>query len=234
MKGKSRVANFSHERVREVLDYNPATGVFVWKVNIAKNVKVGTVAGGQGKGNGYSYIRLDGEEVTVGRLAWFYVTGEWPERRVQFKNRDINDARFENLSLSTAPSGDFDFKSREGKAAYLRAYRKANPLIEKGRALRESFGLSLAQYTEMAVAQDGKCAICEKPEVEKRGGKVKALAVDHNHTTGRVRGLLCTSCNKAIGLLNEDRDRFLSAVRYLDRHSGEGQNVVTLGAVKGS
>lgn len=225
MKGKISNPNISHERVREVLGYNPATGDFVWKVSLAKNVKVGTPAGGTAKGNGYKYVTVEGMEIPAARLAWFYMNGEWPRTKVQFINGDKTDIRYENLTLSIGVHGEYDFKSRDGRKDYLRAYRKANPNIEKARSLRESFGLSLEQYQEMHDRQQGKCAICGQPETQLRGGKVKALAVDHCHSTGRIRGLLCCDCNQAIGKLKDDVQILESAIRYLNNSTTTPKDV---------
>lgn len=216
MKGKARVPTLTHERVREALDYNPATGMFVWKIRSAKNVKVGSIAGGKTRGSEYRYISLDGEEVTVSRLAWFYMTGKWPERRVRFLNGDPSDCRFENLTLFNGIGGEFDFKSQEGRMAYLREYRKKTPLLQKARALRDSFNLSLDEYNRMLEAQNGVCAICGNPETHKRHGKPKALAVDHDHKSGAIRGLLCSDCNTGIGKLKEDIKILQAAIRYLN------------------
>jgi hypothetical protein len=74
-----------------------------------------------------------------------------------------------------------------------------------------NYGLRLGQYDEMLTAQGGVCAICGG--VNKSG---KKLAVDHDHESGRVRGLLCTNCNTAIGKLGHNKERLLSAIRYLE------------------
>jgi hypothetical protein len=221
MKGRVSLPNLTHERVREVLDYNPATGVFVWKVSLSKNVKAGSEAGGGAKGAGYRYVTVDGVEIPAARLAWFYMTGEWPRTRVQFADGDKTNLCYGNLVLSKGIHGEFDFQTREGKTAYLRAYRKANPEVEKARSLRESFGLSLEQYQEMHDRQGGKCAICGNPETQMRGDKVRALAVDHNHSTGKIRELLCSDCNTGIGKLKDSIEVLQSAVEYLKKHSAE-------------
>ena len=66
--------------------------------------------------------------------------------------------------------------------------------------LRSRFNISKEQYDEMLMAQDGLCAVCREREafVEK-SGKIQDLAVDHDHQTGEVRGLLCVGCNRGIG-----------------------------------
>jgi len=215
MKGKARVPNLTHDQVRGALDYNPVTGVFVWKVSPAKNVAVGAIAGGKSNGSEYRYVRLLGEEVTESRLAWFYMTGEWPERRVRFKNGIKTDCRFENLTLFNGIGGEYDHKTKEGRAAYQKSYRKLNPYLEKNRALRDSFGLSLDDYNRMLEAQGGVCAICKQAETHMRNGRLKALAVDHSHKTGAIRGLLCSDCNTGIGKLKDDPEVLRSAIRYL-------------------
>lgn len=218
MKGRARVPDLTHEQILAALEYNPATGVFRWKISPAKNVKAGTIAGGHSKGNAYRYIRLDGEEITEGRLAWFYMTGNWPERRIRYKNGISTDCRFENLTLFNGIGGEYDYKTREGNNAYLRAYRKASPTIEKARNLRAKFSLSLEDYNRMLEAQGGVCAICRNPETHKRNGKLKALAVDHHHSTGKIRGLLCSDCNTGIGKLKDDPKVLLAAAEYLKHH----------------
>jgi len=87
--------------------------------------------------------------------------------------------------------------------------------------LRRQFGLTVAQYDAMVTAQDGLCAICRRPEtrLDHRTKRVRRLAVDHCHTSKRVRGLLCCACNTAIGLL-KDSPRLLTAARqYLEAPS---------------
>jgi hypothetical protein len=216
MKGKTKVPSLTHQQVRDALDYNPATGVFVWKISPAKNVAIGSVAGGKNGSGGYRSVRLSGEDVTEPRLAWFYMTGEWPERRVRYKNGDKNDCRFENLTLFNGLAGEFDHKTRDGRRAYQNAYRAMTPVQQKARALRDSFGLSLDEYKKMLDAQGGVCAICNQPETHKRQGKLKALAVDHDHKTGAIRGLLCSDCNTGIGKLKDDPVVLQSAIQYLE------------------
>lgn len=82
--------------------------------------------------------------------------------------------------------------------------------------LKTKFNLSLASYQALLTAQNGVCAICHQPE---RYGSVKRgvnqLSVDHDHKTGEVRGLLCQSCNRALGLMADDPDRLMAAATYL-------------------
>lgn len=88
--------------------------------------------------------------------------------------------------------------------------------------LRRYYGLTLEEYDEMLMAQGGVCAACGKPETNIQYGKVVPLAVDHDEKTGRVRGLLCAGCNRALGLLCEDPQHIEGLLRYaLDRVVGK-------------
>lgn len=79
------------------------------------------------------------------------------------------------------------------------------------------FGLSADEYQGLVVAQNNRCAICKRPETSTRGGKLRTLCVDHNHKTRVIRGLLCSKCNSALGLLKDSRLILDSAVKYLGR-----------------
>jgi hypothetical protein len=81
--------------------------------------------------------------------------------------------------------------------------------------LKRTYGLTPEQYDEMLAFQGGVCAICR----EKPGAL--SLHVDHDHTTGAVRGLLCVRCNNALGLFKESHDLFAAAADYLERHDPE-------------
>lgn len=85
-------------------------------------------------------------------------------------------------------------------------------------ALLRQYGIDERDYEMMYEAQGGVCAICHQPETAKAGrsGGVKLLAVDHDHMTGAIRGLLCQQCNMGIGNFNEDPARLRSALRYID------------------
>ncbi len=79
---------------------------------------------------------------------------------------------------------------------------------------KKTFGITLAQYDEMMLAQGGGCAICHEQPTKKR------LAVDHDHATGEVRGLLCFSCNIAIGHFRESKDLLEATLSYLNKDKG--------------
>lgn len=87
-----------------------------------------------------------------------------------------------------------------------RGNQKRTPAQHRRDMLRRKYGMTEADYAVMKSAQGGKCAICAEPG---------ELCVDHCHATGRIRGLLCRSCNLALGYLRDDPNRLLSAIDYL-------------------
>lgn len=99
-------------------------------------------------------------------------------------------------------------------------YLKNNPQKRKSSILKHQFGITIEQYDMMIKMQNGLCAICEELETAKhQNGIVKQLSVDHNHKSGKIRGLLCHRCNLSIGLLKEDRKIFINALKYLEKNS---------------
>lgn len=82
-----------------------------------------------------------------------------------------------------------------------------------------AYGLTPEAYDQLLREQDGACAICGQAEtfVDPRTAETRRLAVDHCHTTGRVRGLLCGRCNRSIGLLGDSAETLEKAAAYLRR-----------------
>lgn len=90
--------------------------------------------------------------------------------------------------------------------------RRYNPERERAKGLAQ-YDLTIAEYDEMLAAQGGACAICQR-KPKKSGPR---LAVDHEHRTGLVRGLLCGNCNwNLIGAFHENARLFARAAGYLD------------------
>ncbi len=109
--------------------------------------------------------------------------------------------------------------TRERALAYYREWNRANPDVRRVKHLSDKYGITLSVYDAMFKAQGGKCAICKREEGSygRRGnhGGIKRLAVDHNHETGEVRGLLCDDCNVALGSFGDDPLRIMRAIVYL-------------------
>jgi hypothetical protein len=78
--------------------------------------------------------------------------------------------------------------------------------------LKSAYGITPEKYDEMLAAQGGVCGICKGEDTKH---KSNYFAIDHNHSTGEVRGLLCGSCNTALGLFGDSVDSLMSAAAYL-------------------
>lgn len=100
-------------------------------------------------------------------------------------------------------------------------YKRKKVVIRRRCHLRKQFDMSLEDYEAMLAGQGGVCAICRQEEtwVNSRKGSIGALAVDHDHSTGKVRGLLCNSCNVLIALSGERTEVLRAAIAYLEHHA---------------
>lgn len=83
-------------RLRELLNYDQATGVFVWRVAMRYGVGAGGPAGSMCS-NGYLKIKVGGKRLSAHRIAWLFVTGEWPSDMIDHINGVRSDNRFSNL-----------------------------------------------------------------------------------------------------------------------------------------
>jgi hypothetical protein len=353
----TKVYKLSHDMLIELLAYDPATGVFTWKVSRSNRVKPGSRAGVLHHASGGRYISIDNEKFMAHRLAFFYVNKRWPntdvrpddgnydncaidnlkevsrvelahqrntistntsgypgvsrskrdkwQSKITWNYKQINlGASFEtaedaaemyreaeqrlkaatpetlattldelrlwrrqltawrNLQRSdvitgwtsfeefcrdvteapearyamapidaTRPIGPSNFKwslpigsemrVSDGRVAYNRVNREANRDFHRDRDFRKKYGIDFAEYQRLLVDQKGVCAICEKPETKLQNSVIRMLSVDHNHSTGAVRGLLCANCNMALGYACDNPEILIKAIAYLRKHSGE-------------
>ena len=106
-----------------------------------------------------------------------------------------------------------DYLCRRCNSRRAVAWDQKNPEKRHARGLRHRFGITVEQYNSILASQNGGCAICgESCSTGKR------LAVDHNHETGEVRGLLCAACNRGLGMLKDSPRILASALNYLVKH----------------
>ena len=97
----------------------------------------------------------------------------------------------------------------------------------RGRNLKYYFGMSLQDYKDMLESQGGKCAICGVTENNTTGDRKDwNFAVDHNHDTRQVRGLLCNHCNRGLGLLRDNAALLRKAADYLEKSCIADQTVI--------
>ena len=135
------------------------------------------------------------------------------QKTLPFAEFCSNKQRWDNLSYDCRTC-----TSHRSKGNHQRLKQdplKYNEYLEKerNRHLKRNFGITSKDYDQMLTSQSGGCAICGTTTC----ASGKSLAVDHCHRTGKVRGLLCRDCNQTLGKFNDDRNRFLKAIEYLDR-----------------
>jgi hypothetical protein len=110
-----------------------------------------------------------------------------------------------------------DYTHAYQKQEWFKALRRAKYTLNRKEArnkkLIKKFGITSFEYDELLKIQKGVCAICGS---DKAGGRWKRFPVDHDHTTGRVRGLLCTRCNRCLGLFKDDINILKAALTYLE------------------
>lgn len=106
---------------------------------------------------------------------------------------------------------------------HAREYRKNNPDMMWEKELKKHFKIGIKDYTAMLESQNGVCAICKQPERILIKGKLLRLSVDHCHKTGKIRGLLCSHCNHAIGKFEDNIVSLKAAIDYLENHNATTQ-----------
>lgn len=116
--------------------------------------------------------------------------------------------KFQNKSRRCQPCRTKAHREYCRRTDYHKRRYAKNAAAERERHLVKKYGITEAEYIAMFDLQNGECAVCGKRQDN-------AFDVDHDHSTGVVRGLLCTNCNRMIGHAGDDPDRLESAARYL-------------------
>ena len=110
-------------------------------------------------------------------------------------------------------TGGRNYECKQCTKARVKA--KRDPERSRDLHLQRQYGISLADFNRMVLAQGSQCACCPATEP---GGKHNQWCVDHDHATGKVRQLLCKNCNIVLGIVDDDPDHLLSLVQYLKHH----------------
>lgn len=117
-----------------------------------------------------------------------------------------------NASRRQKYATDEDYREKTKKK--VSEYNKKHPEIKKNSHLMYDFGITLEDYNNLLVKQDYKCAICGSKLP--KNSKTKHLVVDHDHKTGKVRGLLCQCCNFGLGQFGDSIENLKNAIKYLE------------------
>ena len=117
---------------------------------------------------------------------------------------------------------DFEYHQPDGRHPWChrcirdpkQGYKEFRKRQVKGHALKYKYGITIDEYDKMFESQNGCCAICNRPSTEMK----RALATDHDHITGKVRGLLCDTCNRGLGYFKDSLDLVNKVSEYLKTH----------------
>ena len=130
-----------------------------------------------------------------------------PEERKQYRRQQYLKHKEKRLKQYA----EYRNLNRDKIRSKQEKYNKENPLKRKNSILKYEYGITLDDYNKMFNAQEGKCAICKKHQNELK----KTLCVDHDHKTGKVRELLCMTCNTDLASVE---NRLEEMTKYLNKH----------------
>jgi hypothetical protein len=123
-----------------------------------------------------------------------------------------------NLTKAQHASREWRKKNKEHHKALIAKWEKNNRLKyllgRRNRWNKKRYGITLDDYLTMCEKVQNCCEICGNTP----NGRWKKLCIDHDHKTGKVRGLLCEKCNTAIGLLGDSAEKIQHAIIYLEKH----------------
>lgn len=126
-----------------------------------------------------------------------------------FCEKHKNNAKFK---VKKRKDGKKHYRRHKAEVAErIKEARKKDPNKFRAWRLRYYFGITLEQYNSMLEEQGGVCWICLRPQMK------KFLAVDHDHKTNRIRGLLCGLCNQGLGSFGDSPELLHRAIKYLRR-----------------
>ena len=111
-------------------------------------------------------------------------------------------------------ASSYSYECKECTVKRTTAYNKRNSSSVRSQYLKRNYGLTFEEFDLMLTHQDNSCAICKGT---KTYGRHKRFTVDHDHSTGKIRGLLCHRCNTALGLIGDDIHTLKSMIKYLEK-----------------
>lgn len=143
------------------------------------------------------------------------IVGHSKEYRKKFRSKPEQKARQQAYNKA------YRLKNKE-KIKEIKLRFKESPNFKnksKNSRLKNRFNITFDQFNSMLIEQNYVCKICKKSEtaVYKYKGQIKTkdLAVDHCHVTNKVRGLLCSNCNRALGHFKDSEENLFAAIEYL-------------------
>ena len=154
--------HLTRERLRELLDYDPLTGLFVWKSDMKNGTKVGNVAGTVR--NGYIDIGVDGKQRGAHRLAFLWMTGRWPKDKVDHENGVSTDNRWKNLREANSQQNSCNAKLAKNNNSGFRGVSRHSMCSKYQARIKvcgKTYFLGLYETAEEAAqAYNGAAALC--------------------------------------------------------------------------
>jgi hypothetical protein len=140
------------DRLKELLEYDPDTGIFIWRKNKG-SIKSGTIAGGK-TCNGYITICIDGNAVLAHRLAWFYCFKEWPDKGIDHINRNGLDNRLDNLREADQTLNNYNTNIRkDNTTGYKGVYIHGSGFRARVTNKNKNYNLGTFETIEEAAAK---------------------------------------------------------------------------------
>lgn len=121
-----------------------------------------------------------------------------------------------SFSQAKDANGGYKYRSRcdQCVAEDARRYRRKSRVSYLDAQFRSNYGIELIDYENLLAKQNGVCMICKQPPV-----KGRMLSVDHCHTTSKIRGLLCHTCNGGLGMFRDSKQLIAAALEYLNANT---------------
>lgn len=148
------------------------------------------------------------KETVEERRAWGKAYRKANAEKIRIGKKKYNDEHREQLSARNKIWKKNNPDKIKKRAAIWRIKYKARNDRNRRERIIKSYGMSVADYEAMLAAQKGLCAIC------KDAGAYR-ICIDHDHLTGKVRGLLCDNCNHGLGVFRDNIDLLYEAISYL-------------------
>jgi len=136
-------------------------------------------------------------------------------RKTSAKRRATPEGHAESIFYTRRWARNNPEKAKEAHKDYYKNNKERCDKLRRKSEVKRLYGLSDADYYSMIEQQNNKCYICGQSP------KKNALAVDHDHQTGKIRKLLCSGCNHHVGIIEKGEDYLISLVRYLAEHESE-------------
>jgi len=107
-------------------------------------------------------------------------------------------------------------------------WKSRSPQKRLEQHLKYKYGITHKEFTKAWNKQDGKCSICDKelPDLMTYDNRRRGYAIDHNHETGKFRGILCTKCNSLLGMAEDSARILAKAIGYLEQNGSYAPEVI--------